>query len=879
MYCFACYRLTGKAWAQGSALFARLPFTYRMFSCTSKLLVSVQEADSLTQVSRTRNIGIIAHIDAGKTTTTERMLYYSGYTHRLGNVDDGSTVTDFLPAERRRGITIQSASISFRWSPSCWIPQNSKTPEPYTINLIDTPGHADFTFEVLRSLRVLDGAICILDGVAGVEAQTEKVWSQARTYGIPAIIFVNKLDRIGAKFGSAVRDIASKLHAWPAVCQLPWFENGKERFQGVIDVVELRALKWTAGGDGKTLEVIPLAELELREPELAQEARRAREQLLELLSERDDALVEKFLDCNEDYMEVPPEEVWSSLRRCILSGGSSIVPVFAGASFRNIGVQPVLDAVSILLPNPNEAPDPSFRMQRLSGGLRDLMSGRLPLDIHEKGHISKTLKLKNKGLVASVENLEACALAFKVVNDTKHGVLVYVRVYHGSLKRGSISFNTTLQISERMPRLLKIYASDTSDVSSISAGEIGVITGLKYARTGDTLISYTGLNPKNSPPSPLNELQLRPIEAPPPVFFTAVEPHNAAEERFVEEMLALLLREDPSLHVSTDDDSGQKLLSGMGELHLEIASNRLVHDLKAKATTGAIEIAYRECPRAPGPVMERFYDKTIAGAHGRAGCEGVISPLSGNELIQHAATLQEGNFIEVKIQLSEARLNHAPSQQLAVLKQDKILQALSNGAISALARGPTHAFAVHGAKVELVFDTAKHFFGADSTDSAISRAARDAINASMKASASTQPFSVVEPVMKVAIDVDQATLGPVLNDLSGRDGQIEEFGDQKKASDAKYTRIQNETIQIDVRRVYAPPDPFEGLDTMTMNESHYGNRGQSIIARVPLKEMMGYLKHLRSLTAGKGTFTMEIDGFRRMAAEREKAIIEELRGP
>ena len=303
---------------------------------------SASKADELTKW--TRNIGIIAHIDAGKTTTTERMLYYSGYTRRIGDVDDGSTVTDFLPAERARGITIQSAAITFHWPP---LPASAdhgggmKTviagqpnPEAHTINLIDTPGHADFTFEVLRSLRILDGAVCILDGVAGVEAQTEKVWYQAQTYDIPKIIYVNKLDREGAAFGRTVKEVAAKLHAYPAVCHIPWFENGNGTFCGVVDIVNLRAMRWM-GGDGKKIAVHSLEELAKSESRLAEEARKARVALVEILSEYDDQMVDAFLEAAEDHVNVKPTEIVGSLQR-ILRDSSPVVPVFAGARFRNI---------------------------------------------------------------------------------------------------------------------------------------------------------------------------------------------------------------------------------------------------------------------------------------------------------------------------------------------------------------------------------------------------------------------------------------------------------------------------------------------------------------------------------------------------------------
>jgi elongation factor G len=382
------------------------------------------------------------------------MLYYSGFTRRIGDVDEGSTVTDFLPAERARGITIQSAAITFHWPPTAGESdknevQNPRSATSHTINLIDTPGHADFAFEVLRSLRILDGAVCILDGVAGVEAQTERVWHQASTYRIPRIVYVNKLDRDGAAFGRTVREVGSRLGAFPAVCQIPWFENGDGRFVGVADAINLQGLRWQEG-DGKVVKMLSLAQLDAEEAQLGKELRRARIALVELLSEHDEAMVEKFLECDEDHLAVPPQDVLESLRRCLLEEpGSNIVPIFAGASFRNVGVQPLLDAVVNLLPSPVEAPDPEVSIGGVQGGLQRLLSGELLVESSEKTASSKG-KQKKKSVAHAesqnvMKNLQGCALAFKVVNDAKRGVLVYVRVYSGSAPRAYSKCTPTMR--------------------------------------------------------------------------------------------------------------------------------------------------------------------------------------------------------------------------------------------------------------------------------------------------------------------------------------------------------------------------------------------------------------------------------------------------
>ncbi|KAH0553382.1 Ribosome-releasing factor 2, mitochondrial [Trichoglossum hirsutum] len=843
-------------------------------------------------LDRTRNIGIIAHIDAGKTTTTERMLYYSGFTRRIGDVDDGSTVTDFLPAERARGITIQSAAITFHWPPGAQRQPGTplRSPRsliPHTINLIDTPGHADFTFEVLRSLRILDGAVCILDGVAGVEAQTEKVWHQANNYGIPRIVYVNKLDRDGAAFGRTVKEIGVRLAGWPAVCQIPWWEGGKGRFVGVGDVIGLKAIRWDEGGDGKAVKVCQLEELEKSDRDLVEEIRKARVALVELLSERDDDIVEKFIEYDEDHLAIPSADIIESLRRCVLDGSGTVIPVFAGASFKNIGVQPLLDAVVDLLPGPTERPDPEVNVGSLKGGLYDLIGGRRFLELTDRDN-HKNLKARktlytatnSAASTAPIHVLEGCALAFKVVNDARRGVLVYVRVYSGTISRHSPLFNTSLHTTERAPRLLRMYASDAVDIPFISSGQIGVIVGLKHARTGDTLISYHGANHKAGPPSPLNSLHLRPIEVPPPVFFASVEPKSLGEAKHLEEALALLLREDPSLHVSIDDDSGQTLLSGMGELHLEIARDRLVGDFKAKMDMGKIEIGYRECVLGPSSKPEkRTFDKEIAGKRGKAACQASVKPAcdvySGiSESEEPWSAIKEGNLVSI------TPINSLDSPLPPHLDVPKLCQALTNGALAALARGPKYSFPVHSTHVKLCVNPSSDIFGSESTPAALSSAARMATLAALKTASEEVGTGLMEPVMSVIVSVDEHSLGAVVHDISAaRGGHIVSLGDDidpSKQSSPIATAITDEPSRqaIDIRKIYAPPDPFGNSSTNDRPESQQ----RSIVARVPLKEMVGYLKHLRSLTGGRGTFVMNVDRFERMGTQREKTVLRELRG-
>lgn len=814
-------------------------------------------------------------------------------------------MTDFLPAERARGVTIQSAAITFHWPP---LPQETHhsrkvqkagTPlsapvsrDTHTINLIDTPGHADFTFEVLRSLRILDGAVCILDGVAGVEAQTEKVWYQAAKYHIPRIIYVNKLDRDGATFGKTVKEIASRLFAWPAVCQIPWWEGGKGRFMGVGDVIGLKAYRWADGGDGKIIETIDIDDLPPNDATFGKEIRKARVALVELLSEDDDIMVEKYLDCNEDHLAISPADLTASLKRCALDTASSIVPVFAGASFRNIGVQPLLDAIVDLLPTPGEVRNPEVSVGNINGSLADLLAGKL---LSEQANSSskpkKQTRLSHKSSTAVVQSIEACALAFKVVHDARRGALVYVRVYSGTIQRNTSLFNTNLQLSERAPRLLRMYASDSVEVPDISAGQIGVIPGLKYARTGDTLISYRGANPKTGPPAPLNSLQLRPIEVPPAVFFSSIESQSLGEEKSVANALALLVREDPSLQLNVDEDSGQTLLSGMGEFHLEIARDRLIQDLKAKASMGKIEIAYRESVLVPSSPETWTFDQETAGKKGKATCTAIIRPFADDVETDITLddytniSLEKGNQITTSIDDTEDA-NGTPEPWNGELPSHLSLPivhaALKNGALAALGRGVAHGFPLTNAQVSLTIDPRTQIFGNETTPSAIQSAARLATKSAIKNSTVQGGSALMELVMNVTISTDEASLGAVVNDMSSsRGGHIISLDDADVVSAVGGNATREDLPIIDLRKVYAPPDPF-ATSQSGENEEHGGmdssSRHRSIMAKVPLKEMVGYLKHLRSLTGGRGTFVMSADRFERVTGQREQVLLKELRG-
>lgn len=714
-----------------------------------------------------------------------------------------------------------------------------------------------------------------------MEAQTEKVWHQAAKYNIPRIIYINKLDRDGASFARAVQDVALRLKVWPAVCQIPWWEGGNGRFIGVGDAITLRAYQWGEGGDGKEFAVLQIKDLTTSRA-FAEEIIRARIALVELLSEHDDGMVEKYIDYDEDHLAIPAEDILASLRKCVISNSPKIVPIFAGASFRNIGVQPLLDAVVQLLPAPTETPIPAVSLGKISGNLKNLLDGSLIAE-QSQSTPKKAVVTSKKPTTSLIQNLEACALAFKVVHDPRRGALVYIRVYSGKLKRNILLFNTNLQVSERAQRLLKMYASDSVEVAEISAGQIGVIPGLKYARTGDTLISYTGLNPKSKPPAPLDLLKLRPIEVPPSVFFAGIEPNSLGDQKAVAAALALLIREDPSLQLSVDEDSGQTLLSGMGEFHLEIAGGRLINDLKAKATMGKIEIAYREAILQPSRQEFRLFEKEIAGKRTKAGCVASVTSVSDTNSATNEPSesddftiSQDGNQITISIRAGDSSSDHAtPMENLLPpnLPLTIIYTSLVSGALAALGRGITHSFPVRNTHVHLTLDPMTHLFP-ESTPVALSSAARMATKAVLQATASEAGSALLELVMNVIISVDEGSLGAVSSDISSaRGGHIVSLDDATTGGEDDMSRI-------DVSKVYTPPDPF--ASTLPSSSEGVSNidstRLRTITARVPLKEMVGYLKYLRSLTGGRGTFVMSPDRFERVVGQREKSLLKELRG-
>ncbi|CAG8466251.1 10558_t:CDS:2 [Ambispora gerdemannii] len=720
---------------------------------------------------------------------------------------------DYMKQERERGITITSAAITFGW-------------RKHRINLIDTPGHVDFTIEVERSVRVLDGSVTILDAVSGVEAQTQKVWTQADRYGIPRIAFINKMDRVGAGFGRTVREMQRKLQTRPLVCQIPMMrtdERGNLDFYGVVDLLDMQLLDWDKDPNGRVIQKTVITD-NYHDQTFYKELMKGRTCLVEALSELDDQILDIFL-ASEEHMKVSADDIRQALRRVTLSGKA--VPVFCGASLKNIGVQPLMDAIVDYLPSPLDRPAP---LANLGEG------GTAQITLREKDPL--------------------CALAFKVVHDQRRGAMVFVRVYSGVLDNRMSLYNTNIHQKERANKLLQMYADEVEEIPSINTGNIGAVVGLKETRTGDTLINWNDSR-KN--------LRLPSIDIPAPVFFCAVEPISASEEKPLEEALKNILREDPSLHVHTDPESGQTLISGMGELHLEIVKDRLLNDFKVKAEIGKMRISYRETATAELSDLSYLYDKEVMGKRAKAQISLSISSLSEDDL---GVASEGSNRIELEIINPDLLENNddtsSEKQMQTKLTLEEINSAVRGGILSALYRGPILGFPLTGLRVKA---HALQLFGAESTKTAISSCASQALTQAVK---SASP-ALLEPLMEVSVEVSEEYLGIVISDLSGvRRGHVislETLG----RGDA------NTEQKLHQNEVYAPPD-----STYKYGE-HEGSLGISkpkriVHAHVPLSSMLGYASALRSLTAGNASFNMIVYRFGLMSEDRARNVIAEMQG-
>ena len=627
-----------------------------------------------TAIERYRNIGIMAHIDAGKTTTTERVLYYTGRSYKIGEVHDGAATMDWMEQEQERGITITSAATTCFW-------------RDHRINIIDTPGHVDFTIEVERSLRVLDGAVAVFDGVAGVEPQSETVWRQADKYGVPRMCFINKLDRVGADFDRCVGMIEERLGATPLVLQLPI--GTEANFVGVVDLVQSRAVVWKDETLG--------AEFEYREipPELAERAAAMRESLIELAVEQDEAALEAYLEGVEPDVE--------TVERCIRAGtvAGAFVPVLCGSAFKNKGVQPLLDAVVAYLPSPVDVP---------------------PVRGTEPGRDAPAER-------ASSDEAPFSALAFKVMTDPFVGSLTFARIYSGVLQSGSAVMNTVKGRRERIGRMLLMHANSREDVKEARAGDIVALAGLKTTTTGDTLADQA------------HPVVLERMEFPEPVIEIAVEPRTKADQEKMGVALARLASEDPSLGLSSDHETGQTILKGMGELHLEIIVDRMKREFKVEANIGAPQVAYRE---AFGRRVEVDYThkKQTGGAGQFARVIMAFEPQEPGS----------GNSFESSVVGGSVPREYIPG--------------VEKGFFSQLDTGVLAGFPVIDVKAVLS-DGAFH--DVDSSVLAFEIAARAAVREAMEKS---RP-KLLEPIMKVEVVTPEDYLGDIIGDLNSRRGSLQ----------------------------------------------------------------------------------------------------------
>jgi elongation factor G len=628
-------------------------------------------------LEKTRNIGIMAHIDAGKTTTTERILYYTGRTHKMGEVHEGAAVMDWMEQEQERGITITSAATAAEW-------------DGHRINIIDTPGHVDFTVEVERSLRVLDGAIAIFDSVAGVEPQSETVWRQADKYRVPRIAYVNKMDRIGSDFEKAVQTMRDRLGANPLPIQLPI--GAEDSFEGVVDLIENKALVWTDELG---------TEFEYREipDDLAEAAHDARTHLIEACADYDDELMEAYLADEE----IPHERIARSLHRATLD--IKVTPVLCGSSFKNKGVQPLLDAIVELLPSPLEVP-PVHGIEP-EGKNGDGGEAERPAD----------------------EDVPFAALAFKVMADPYVGKLTYFRIYSGKLAAGGRVLNSSSGRTERIGRLLMMHANHREEIEEAYAGDIVAGVGLKQTSTGDTLCA---------PDAPI---VLETIEFPEPVIAVAIEPKTKADQEKLSASLARLAEEDPTFQVQTEEETGQTLIHGMGELHLDVIVDRLLREFKVDANVGRPQVAYRETVRKPvEKVPGRFVRQT--GGRGQF----------GHVVINLEPAPEEGFDFVNKI-----KGGAIPSE---------FIPAVEQGIEEALASGIHAGYPMVDVRVELV-DGSSH--DVDSSELAFKIAGSMAVQ---DAARRADPV-LLEPVMGVEVVTPEDFLGDVIGDLSRRRGKVQ----------------------------------------------------------------------------------------------------------
>ena len=698
-------------------------------------------------IENVRNIGIAAHIDAGKTTTTERILFYTGKKHKIGAVDDGTAEMDWMVQERERGVTITAAATTCFW-------------RDHAIHLIDTPGHVDFTVEVERSLRVLDGAIALFCAVGGVEPQSETVWHQAERYGIPRIVFVNKMDRVGANYARVLEMMKAQLGANPLPLQLPIGEGTD--FAGVIDLLTQKAMRWDTADQGQTY-----SEMEIPS-EFQDEVEQARETLFETVAVEDEVLFEKYLSGEE----ITHDELVATLRIATLSG--ALVPVLCGSSLKNQGVQPLLDAVIDFLPSPVDVPSIEGTVPHSTAiSARAKRKRDATADGGEEDKITRPAD----------DTAPFAALAFKVASHPTVDKLVYCRVYSGTLRRGEAVYNVRSEKRERVNRILQMHANKEAVSDAAYAGDIVALVGLKETKTGDTVTDV------KSP------ILLESITFPDPVISIAIEPERASDADALEETLEKLMDEDPTFTVGIDKETGQRIISGMGELHLEILTDRMVREFGVNARVSKLQVAYRETISTAAEGRGTHIHKTDEeGIYGDVLL--TVEPLERDEGFQF-----EDNTDETQI----------PRQYIPFI--EKALEG-------AMGTGPRIGYPMQDVKVTL---TGGSYHSTDSSEVAFEAAAALAFeNAVRKAN----PF-LLEPIMRIHITVPNEHVGKVIGDLNARRAQINESTTQ------------------------------DASDTVRASQST-----QNVVdAFVPLSETFQYTTRLRSMTQGRGAFTLEFSHY------------------
>ncbi|WP_289242591.1 elongation factor G [uncultured Campylobacter sp.] len=625
-----------------------------------------------TPLNMVRNIGIAAHIDAGKTTTSERILFFTGMSHKIGEVHDGAATMDWMEQEKERGITITSAATTCFW-------------KNHQINLIDTPGHVDFTIEVERSMRVLDGAVAVFCAVGGVQPQSETVWRQANKYRVPRMVYVNKMDRIGANFYNVEEQIKTRLKANPVPIQIPI--GAEDEFKGVVDLITMKALVWE--DDTKPTDFV----VKDIPADLVEKAEEYRNKMIEAVAETDDALMEKFFGGEE----LTTEEIKKGIKAGCLS--MSMIPMVCGTSFKNKGVQPLLDAVVDYLPAPDE-------VEAIRGELED----------------------GSEVVVDSTDNGEFAGLAFKIMTDPFVGQLTFVRVYRGQLESGSYAYNSTKDKKERIGRLLKMHSNKREEIKVLYAGEIGAVVGLKDTLTGDTLASEK------------DKVILERMDFPEPVISVAVEPKTKADQEKMGIALGKLAQEDPSFRVSTDEESGQTIIAGMGELHLEIIVDRMLREFKVEAEVGQPQVAYRETIKKA--VEQEYKYAKQSGGRGQYG-----------HVYLRLEPLEPGSGFEF---VNDIKGGVVPKEYIP---------AVEKGCNEALQSGVLAGYPVEDVKVTL-FDGSYH--EVDSSEMAFKLAA----SMGFKEGAKKAGAVILEPMMKVEVETPEEYMGDVIGDLNRRRGQI-----------------------------------------------------------------------------------------------------------